>query len=253
MIRKLLAIILLLALTACSVEASPEPLPTATPVLPTETPTATRVWFPPTPTYTPFPTPMVTPTQAVGVQKGELLLEDDFSSPADWEQPSTDYGAVGIDDHELSIVLSQSKASLATFRKLPVFTDFYAEVTASPTFCNGSDEYGMIFRAGSAANFYRFSLGCSGQVRMDRLLGAVASSPQPWIDSGSYPPGAPSIARIGVWASGPEMRFYINDVYQFSVRDGSLPSGYLGLFARTSSSDQVTVSFSKLQVWSIGK
>jgi len=66
--------------------------------------------------------------------------------------------------------------------------------------------------------------------------------------SGAVPPGAPSSSRLGVWAEGKEMRFYINNEFQFSVSDPSLVSGTIGVFIRSAGENAVTVSFSDLVV-----
>ena len=41
-------------------------------------------------------------------------------------------------------------------------------------------------------------------------------------------------SRLGVYAQGAELRVFINDVYQFSVKDPVWSSGTLGVFARSS-------------------
>jgi hypothetical protein len=105
----------------------------------------------------------------------------------------------------------------------------------------------------SPGDFYRFSASCDGQVRMDRVVGGTASSPQPWIPSGSVPPGAPSSSRLAVWASGKEMRFFVNNDYQFTVSDPLLPEGNLGVFARSAGQLDVTVSFTDLIVYDINQ
>ena len=86
------------------------------------------------------------------------------------------------------------------------------------------------------------------EVRLDRLVNGKASSPQPWSLSGSVPPGAPSFSRLAVWASGNEIRFFVNDQYHFSVNDPLLLNGSLGLFARSAGQTDLTVNFSDLVV-----
>jgi hypothetical protein len=44
------------------------------------------------------------------------------------------------------------------------------------------------------------------------------------------------------------MRFFINDQYQFTVNDPLLPSGNIGVFARSIGETAVTVNFSDLIV-----
>jgi hypothetical protein len=115
----------------------------------------------------------------------------------------------------------------------------------------GLDEYGLLIRYNSPVDFYRFSLSCDGRTRLDKLVGGVASSPQPWLGSTSIPTAAPSFSRLGVWAVGSEMRFFINDEYQFSVKDPVLSRGMIGVFARSGGETAVTVSYSDLVVFQI--
>ena len=96
--------------------------------------------------------------------------------------------------------------------------------------------------------FYRFSLTCDGQLRLDKYFGGRASSPQPLEPSGSVPRGAPSDSRLGVWALGSDLRFYVNGDFQFSLHDPSLPSGGIGVFARSGGENAVSISFSNLEI-----
>jgi len=245
----LLAFLFLLFLGACTTIATPEYFFEAT-VTPTQTstPTATIVWFPPTSTPTLFPTPVITPTQDYRPNLGETLLVDDFSSPDSWLLGKTSSGSAALGKNELTIAISEPGAYEYSVRQTPVLGDFYAEITASPTLCRGQDEYGLLIRMASSGDFYRYSLSCNGMVRLDRVIGGTASSPQPWTLSGSVPPGAPSSSRLAVWAVGREMRFFVNDQYQFTVSDPLLPGGNLGVFARSGGEMDVTVSFTDLIV-----
>jgi hypothetical protein len=242
-------LIFLILVCACAPVASTpillESTPTATV---TATPTATIIWFPPTDTPTAFPTPIVTPTSDLRPGLGETILSDDFSEPGAWELGKTSSGSAALGKHELSLVISEPGAYEYTVRAEPILADFYAEITANPTLCRGLDEYGLLVRYNSPVDFYRFSLTCDGQVRLDRLVNGKASSPQPWMQSGSVPAGAPSFSRLAVWASGNEIRFFINDQHQFSVNDPLLLRGSLGLFARSAGDTDLTVNFSDLVV-----
>jgi hypothetical protein len=177
-----------------------------------------------------------------------VIFRDDFSKGENWQLSRTDAGSVALGKKELTLAIHEPQGYLYTVRDQPVLSDFYAEITASPTLCREGDEYGMLFRLNSSSDFYRFSLSCDGRVRVDRVVGGAASSPQPWIYSGVVPPGAPSTSRLAVWAKGDEMRFFVNDYYQFSIDDPMLPSGALGMFARSAGEMVVTVSFTDLVV-----
>jgi hypothetical protein len=255
---KLLYILLLLVLsTACSSLPLETPLPSATDLPPTETsaptPTPTIVWFPPTATFTPFPTPVITPTPDLLTDLGEIMLTDDFSTAEEWSLHSGSDGGVALSKGELTVAIKGSKAFIFSIRDEPELTDFYIEITANPNLCKGADEYGLLLRVSDAEDYYRYSLSCDSQVRLDRVIGFNASSPQPWLLSGDVPPGAPSVSRIGAWLSGSEMRFFVNGQHQFTVNDPMLSSGRIGIFARSTGANAVTINFSDLVIRSLEK
>lgn len=152
-------------------------------------------------------------------------------------------------NNRLNIAINQPRLLLTSMRSGTQQADFYLEVTARPSLCSGLDEYGLIVRAASAADFLRFSLSCNGQARLDRILGSAASSPHTWTMSSAVPAGAPGSARLGVWASGQEMRFYANGELLFTYNEPALNSGGIGLFARSANETPVSVSFSDLQIY----
>jgi len=250
-IKKILCISIIgTILEACAITSASTPTQapaTATPEI-NATPTATIVWFPPTPTQTAFPTPVITPTEDMRPKLGGILLEDDFSTESDWSLAQSQTGSIAYGKDELTIAIGETNAYLFSIREEPIFTDFYLEITAEPNLCTGLDEYGVLFRVSPTVDYYRFSLSCDGQVRLDRVSGGQASSPQPWLLSGAVPPGAPSSSRLGLSAVGDEMRFFVNGQYQFSVNDPLLTSGGLGVFARSVNKRAVTVNFSDLVV-----
>ena len=235
---------------------SPTQIPhtaTLTPA-PIETPTPTVVWFPPTPTKTPVKKAEPTATLELRPGVGDIIFDENFSSESSaWLLGQNTNGTTAIGINELTIAIIQPGAYLSSIRSEPAFSDFYAEITASPNLCAGLDEYGLLFRTRSTGDFYRYSLSCNGQVRLDRVVGGTAGSPQPWLISASVPRGAPSTSRLGVWASGSDLRFFINDEYQFAVIDSYHDIGNFGVFARSAGENAVTVSFSELKVYQIGQ
>jgi len=212
----------------------------------TSTPTATVEWFPATATPTMVPTFPMTPTPEYHPDMGEVLLSDDFSDPGSWTLGQTSSGNIALGINELTIAIAEPKAYDYSVRQEPILGDFYLEITTSPTLCQGEDQYGILLRMSSPGDFYRYALSCDGRVRLDRIVQGTATSPQPWTNSGAVPPGAPITSRLGVWARGNEMRFFINDQYQFTVTDPLLQSGNLGVFARSMGETAVTVNFSDL-------
>jgi len=233
--------------------------PTTTPssILPLKTPTQaatitpTIVWFPPTETPTSFPTPAITPTEDMRPKIGSVLFEDDFSSQTGWTLTQSQMGSVAYGKNELTIAIGETNAYLFSVHEEPIFTDFYLEITSEPSMCRDLDEYGVLFRISPTIEYYRFSLSCNGQVRLDRVSGGQASSPQPWMLSGAVPPGAPSSSLLGISAVGEEMKFFVNGQYQFSIHDPQLTSGGVGVFARSTNNQAVTVNFSNLIIYEV--
>ncbi len=212
------------------------------------TPTATIDWFPATATPTIIPTSQATPTPEFRTNVGEVLFSDNFSEPGSWTLGQTSGGNVNLGINELTIAIAEPESYAFSIRQEPILDNFYLEVTTSTTLCRDEDQYGILLRMSSPADFYRYAISCDGRVRLDRIVQGSATSPQPWINSGSIPPGAPITSRLGVWMRGNEMHFFINDQHQFSVSDPLLQSGNLGLFARSMGENAVTVNFSNLVV-----
>jgi hypothetical protein len=253
--KRIFNIILLTALAAC-IPVAPTPIETEAPnpsstAAPTHTPTI--VWFPSTSTPSPFPTVMYTPTPDLLPSLGAILLEDDFNEPVQWSLVESTSSSVTIANQHLTMAISEPKAFLFTTRHQPVFDDFYAEISATTSLCMGADEYGMLIRVSPALEYYRFSLSCDGRSRVDRIYGGLATTVVPWTENGVIPTTVPSSTRLGVWASGDEIRFFINGFYLFSVRDTVLWSGTLGLFARSAGETGVSVSFTDLVVHQVAE
>ncbi len=241
----------MLGLAACSGFAPP-PTPTSTIPPPTPTATATIVWFPPTDTPTPFPTATVVATTEQRPGLGDLLFRDSFDQPALWNTAISAFASAAVTRNRLVLSINgEGPATLASLRSEPALGDFYAEATASLSLCQGDDEFGMIFRAAPGNNYYRFTLNCRGQLRLERSRGGLMEPLQDWFLTGDAPQGAPADVRLGIWAFGNEMRFFLNGNYQLSVRDPILHTGTLGFFVFASGASPVTAAFSDLAVYQV--
>jgi hypothetical protein len=244
---KYLILPLVLFLSACNGLSPPEPQPTQT-AAPITSPTATIIWFPPSATPEPAPTIKITPTKELRSEIGETVFEDDFESPEEWTVPQTDRGSINISQGEINIIINEPKSFLVGTRESPDLGDFYAEITTNPVLCSGKDEYGFLFRVFGREQYYRLSLTCDGEIRMDKLVGGVLTNLQPSMRSGSVPVGAPSISNLGIFALQGEFRVFINGDPQFTVVDRDLKAGSFGVYARSMSETALTVSFSDLVV-----
>jgi hypothetical protein len=244
-----LTITIFIALTAC---VPTQTAPTFAPVTETATPiqTPTIQWFPATSTSTSRPVivPTTTPIYAPGI--GETFLVDDFSEPEFWNIATSDEGSVSVSRNRITIAVKAPQTYLFSLRSEPLVTSFYAEIDAHTALCMGGDSYGLLFRANNTAS-YRYALSCNGTVRLERMSVNRARVIQEAIPSGDVPPGSPSDVRLGVWAVGSEMRFFLNGRHQFTVNDVNLPIGSIGVFAQSASDTAMTVTFSGLVVQSV--
>ena len=73
---------------------------------------------------------------------------------------------------------------------------------------------------------------------------------QDWVLSGDVP-GVPGQVKMGLWAAGVEMRFFLNGRYQFTVIDPVFKNGSLGVYANASSPDGMNIGFSDLTISSV--
>ena len=229
--------------------ATPTPTPTAAP---SATPTATVVWFPATETPTALPVQPATPTQDYYPGVGELLFSDSFDDPAFWNTASSEDASALVTNNQLVLSITEpGPISIASRRDEPSAGDFFAQATAKISLCSGTDQYGMLFRAASSADYYRFTLTCNGQERLERVRGGVTYPLIGWLSSNDVPSGAPAQVKLGVWAVGTVMRFFVNNAFEFSLTDPVFSTGTFGFFAYATGKSPVTISFSDLSVYSV--
>lgn len=237
-----------LSLSSClSVVYVSTPTPTLRP--PTLTPTFVFPTLIPTVTITPEPKPSPTPDLFAGL--GSVIYHETFSRDSGWGTVEDPRGVVSLQDGKLTIVVHQPE----TFRYSPSprleLQDFYLELTAHTEICSPDDQYGIMFRVNPDNEHYRFMLYCDGGAKVSRFIQDSKSILIPKTETFVVFPGSPADNRLGIWASGDEFRFYINEIEVFSTRDNKIASGKLGLIVQTGDTGLTTISFDGLTVWSL--
>lgn len=251
LIQRLLLTAGFVCLTACTAI-----VPEATPIAFTPTasitpsPSATIVWFPPTNTPTTIPTRVIEPTEEMNPGLGGILVEDAFASGTDWATGSFNAGNVVAVDQSLTLAIQQSKGFLSSFLSQPSLDSFDLQVNADISLCRDEDSYGLLIRAASEWDYYRFLVNCAGFVRAERVRNSQTTLMQDWMRAGVIP-GAPVSIKLEIWALGKEMRFFVNDSFVFSVSDPIFPSGQIGVFARSGGENAMTVNFSNMVIRSL--
>ena len=178
-----------------------------------------------------------------------MILTDDFSSPALWDIASSNEGSVAINDNQLALTAGPG-IYITSLRQQIILNNFYAEITARPNLCQGEDEYGLLVRASERA-YYRFVLMCNGTLRLDRVSTTTHQNLIPATSSADVPTGAPGEVTIGVWAVGADLRFFLNDRYQFGVNDRTYLIGTMGVFAHSIAKTPIAVTFSNLTIYDV--
>lgn len=238
-----------LVLAAC---AGTVPTASSTPTLelPTSTITPTIQWFPATNTRTPFPDQGSTPTPGVVPKLGALIFRDIFSDAAQWTATTSNAGNSIVSNNRLTLTLAEGTdlVTISSLRMQPLVSDFYAVINAQLSLCRGRDQISLLFRVTSAADFYRYSVNCSGEVRLERVVSGKPFVIRDWAPSPDAPLGAPGEVRMSVYAAGRDLRFYLGDNFQFTVNDQFFLQGGLGLSIRSEAGNPMTISFSELTV-----
>jgi hypothetical protein len=238
-----------LAFGACS-GLFPTPVPTGSPA-PTASVTPTISWFPATHTPSPYDTPVLLPTGETLPGLGDLLLTDTFDEATLWHTATGTNASAVVERNRITLT-ARLKYSIISLRAEPLLTDFMAEISVRLSLCRGGDAYGLLFRVNGSENFYRLAVNCTGQARLERVRNGESVPLSDWLPSGDAPTGAPGEVRLGVWAAGAEMRFFLNDRFQFVVRDPVFRSGTLGVFMTSNNADsEATASFSDLSVYMV--
>jgi hypothetical protein len=218
----------------------------------TLTPTATTVWFPATATPTLLPTQERTPTPELKPGVGDLLVEDDFSDESAWNVWEIENGRVTLSNDHITLALNQPDGLIYGIRFEPQLKDFYAEITASPNFCQAEDEYGLMVRVnGTRLNHYRLVVSCSGQARVLRVINNRGNVVQDWVAKPFIPLSFPTNSRLGVWMKGTQLRFFINDRLVFELIDPVIRQGAFGVYVRGSGGGTISVNFSDLVIYQL--
>ncbi|MFH2040541.1 MAG: hypothetical protein ABIJ65_14005, partial [Chloroflexota bacterium] len=158
-----------------------------------------------------------------------------------------------VSNNQLTLTLSEGTdmQTITSLRMQPVVSDFYAEINTQLSLCRGKDQFSLLFRVTSAADFYRYSVSCSGEVRLERVVSGKPFVIRDWTPSPDAPLGAPGEIKMSVWAFGRDLRFFLDDQFQFNINDQFFSQGGLGVSIRSDSGNPMSVSFSKLIVHAV--
>lgn len=219
---------------------------------PTTQPPTPTFLFPtlvPTTTQTPLPSPTVTPDIIAGLDK--VLFQDRFTSQTDWETLETRVGGASYLDGRFSLAVNQPHTYYSALSPAPIFQDGYLEVQARAVLCSDGDTYGLIFRVTPSGDHYRYTISCTGEVRVSRISGGEEFVLLPDTRTNAVLSGLLVDNHMTVLLSGDEFHFFLNGVEVYSDEDDKLPAGGAGLIVRARAGGQTTVSFDNFIVRSL--
>jgi hypothetical protein len=232
---------------------------TAKPLLPASAGQAntTPTVAPPTdtPALTATPTPSITPT-----------LETMRTGTPAWQSQLDNGKSFGIDaggyqdgnihiyiDSGAMVLSSTSNIGFRSWRlSAPTPQDFYLDATFTTVSCGSSDEYGLVYRApnyDSGLGYY-FGITCGGAYSLYKWTTAssavVLKDTTPLIKTGTN-----QTNRIGIYAKGSTVTFYINDkkIKEYTDPDLTIP-GHLGTYIGGYSGNFV-VKMNEISYWEV--
>ncbi len=246
----IISIVLILLMSACSVgdDLPLEPSPAVD--TPTPFVTETAVWFPATSTPTMPATLEPTPTPDASINYGELLLDDQFTTSADWAEADTTAGNRVIGNNELTLAVAIPGAVLTSTHKDLVVQDFYLETTITASLCRQQDSFGLIYAAVTPREYHRIAFNCAGQYRLEKVYFSRVTAITDWMGSSQAVRGPGAPVRVRVWSGNGIVRLYLNDRFEFS-HPVYPPAGGIGFYAASGGDTAVTISFSDLQVYQV--
>jgi hypothetical protein len=208
------------------------------------------VWFPATSTPTRQVTiqPSATPDSAI--LYGNLVIDDQFKTPADWTNGSFPEGNIEFSESALNLAVASPGGTLVSLRTDTFTNDFYLETSITASLCTQPDTFGVIFWATNDRNYYREAFNCSGQFRLEKVSNGRVSALSEWTASSQAvrTPGVP--VRVGLWVGRGLVRLYLNEEFQ-SSQSLAPTAGGIGFFASSNGSTAVTTQFTDLQVYEV--
>jgi hypothetical protein len=205
-------------------------------------------------TATAQPTAQPSPTaeRRLPPDAGSVIFRDPLDSNLfNWPLTGGATGTSAFSNGMLAFTVRTPYTSIQSILPRDLPPDLYLEVTATTMLCGAEDDYyGIIFRA-QVEPSYRLAVTCSGKVQLQRFQGLELVGAKNWQEIPGLLSGAPAENRVGLLLRGGEFRVFIAGLEAYAIVDHNIPTGGLGLFARTGKSDLLTVAFDDLVVYSL--
>lgn len=192
--------------------------------------------------------PTNTPSKTFSL--GEVVFQDDFSSPYDWDNRSAGRVQIGVDDGAYRM-RSDSTAYVRGFNN-EVHENVLIEVETLQLTSPENNAYGIVCRASpsdTSSNGYYFLIGGDGSYSIRKGRGGNVEPLINWARTDTINRGvAHNVIRV--LCVDNYLALYINGEFVAETYDDSFQSGFLGFALATSADTFTEVAFDNLTVWS---
>ena len=244
--------LLILILAACEQSDVPTSLPTV--ILPIESPTATRDWFPRTATPEFLPTLMNSETQNLPPAEssppapGRALIEDPLRADQ-WYVLSPIGGRMSLQDGVLSMAADNQKLNFEANSKIVLPPQFFLQLNAELSTCSPGDYYSLSFWKGSNLGTYVLDFNCQGQMRLRNLQESGSKLLLDWTGVRKLAPLPPTTNLIGIWAIADRVDIFANGQFQYGFSAKPQQGGGLSLALSTTGEGLSAFNFSQLGIF----
>jgi hypothetical protein len=232
--------------------ATEAPTPTPTSTLapePTEsggTPVATQE-----PEGTPSPTPYVLTGPGAGLGLPDFV--ENFEDGRDWYLYSDGHVTFNVTGEELVMTALNADEWTSWILTWPEVENFYLEVEAVPSDCSGLDNFGLVSRVGVEGGYYGYLAGvsCNGQLSLRWWTGVDYVMLAGWRTHEALSDWDGGPVRLGLWAEGESLQFYINNQLVAQIEDDRQLSGLFGMYIGSFETPGFEVSVQRVLMWEL--
>jgi hypothetical protein len=233
-----------------------EPTETATPepTLGTVEPTATKT-VPGIPTETLLPSPTA-PAGDPRAALGTPTWSDPMDNSNNWPVGSDAFTSLSVANGEMTLV-GLSSTNGWKLASAPALKNFYLEADGRMVTCVGMDAWGLMFRVPNydkPDRGYLFGITCDGNYYLKAWDGTMEPGTMTQIiyphASKAIQKGSNQSNRVGVMASGENLKLYINGKMVHEIVDPTFSQGYFGLFVNSEKTPNLTVKVNEVDYWS---
>lgn len=229
---------------------------TATQELPTETPEP-QATVTETPTLNPTETLTPTPTESMedpAVNLGNASWTAEFTSDKE--------GFYDGDDEHTIINVQNDALSMTSTMVIPGWHTWsvnyrsiknaYFEAEINVYQCNGTDEYGLVFRGPDYTSGYFFTVRCNGEHSLRTYKDSEYEFVAAWQYSELLNSGPNQNNRLGVKMVGNEIKLYLNGELVDTITDDAFTnSGHFGFFIAAYETPGFRIEIDRARYWEL--